>query len=95
MKTKFFVSLLSFLLLAFISYGQDSVRTRNDKPGTPQSLRTIDNAPKNKVHLIKTYKPQQQSIYHGQQRVIRSTMLTNLKRTPVLQMQTSCPKLRL
>ncbi len=65
MKTKFSTAILAFLLMAFVSYGQDSVRTRNNKPGTPGSLRTPDNAPKNKVHLIETYKPQEQSIYHG------------------------------
>ena len=74
MKTKSFVSLLSFLLLAFISYGQDSIRTRNDKPGTPQSLRITSNTPTNKVHLIKSYKPPQQSIYHG---ATESNTITN------------------
>lgn len=65
MKAKVFISLLSFLLLTFISYGQDSIRTRNDKPGTPQSLRTTNNAPRNKVHVVETQRPQQQGINHG------------------------------
>ena len=65
MKIALSVSLLSFLLVASTSYGQDSIRTRNDKPGTPQSLRTINKAPENKVHLIDTHKQSRQEIYHG------------------------------
>lgn len=74
MKTKFSISLLSFLLLAFTGYGQDSARTRNDKPGTPQSLRTMNNAPRNRVHAIKTYKQPHQEIYHG---ATESNMINN------------------
>ncbi len=65
MKTKCFIATITCLLFVLITNGQDSIRTRNDKPGTPQSLRTVNNAPRNKVHLIDTYKPLQQEIYHG------------------------------
>ena len=64
MKAKFFICILSALTIAYSGYSQDSSRTRNDKPGTPQSLRTTDNLPENRVHLVDTYKPAQQSIYH-------------------------------
>ncbi len=65
MKTKRFIAITICLFFFLITNGQDSIRTRNDKPGTPQSLRTINNAPKNKVHLIDTYRPPQQQIFHG------------------------------
>ena len=65
MKTKFFICSLSALIIACSGYSQDSSRTRNDKPGTPQSLRTRNNSPENRVHLIETHKPAQQSIYHA------------------------------
>ena len=52
-------------MLAFSCYSQDSIRTKNDKPGTPQSLRTVDNTPQNKVHFNNTYKAPGQSINHG------------------------------
>lgn len=77
MKTKFSISLLSFLLLTFISYSQDSIRTRNDKPGTPQSLRTVNNSPKNRVHLIERHQPPGQTIYHG---ATESNTINNTKK---------------
>ncbi len=65
MKTKCSIATIACLLFVLITNGQDSIRTRNDKPGTSQSLRTVNNAPGNKVHLINTYRPPQQEIYHG------------------------------
>lgn len=66
MKKKFTTLLASFLFLT-ISYGQlkDSVRTRNDKPGTPQSLRTPNMSPRIKVHVSNKDKGQNQTINHG------------------------------
>ena len=32
-------------------YSQDSIRTKNDKPGTPQSLRHTDNTPQCQVQI--------------------------------------------
>lgn len=43
----------------------DTIRTRNDKPGTPQSLRQPNTAPLNHVPIIKSKKPQNQTIQHG------------------------------
>ncbi len=77
MKTKISISLLSFLLSTFMSYGQDSIRTRNDKPGTPQSLRTTNNAPKNRIHVVEAYKPPGQTIYHG---ATESNKINNTKK---------------
>ena len=54
MKNKLLI-LLAVSLFVCRSYGQvanDSVRTRNDKPGTPQSLRTPDMSPQSHVTLI-------------------------------------------
>ena len=59
------IILIPVLLLAFSGYGQDSMRTRNDKPGTPQSLRTPDHAPRNRVHIINTNTDPIQTINHG------------------------------
>ena len=59
------IILVPVLLLAFSGYGQDSIRTRNDKPGTPQSLRTPDHAPRNRVHIINTNTDPRQTINHG------------------------------
>ncbi len=44
---------------------RDSVRTRNDKPGTPQSLRKANTAPQNTVPTIDNDAPAQQTIDHG------------------------------
>ena len=63
-------------MLAFTSYSQDSIRTKNDKPGTPQSLRTVDNTPHNKVHFNNTYKAPAQSINHG---AVESNKIDNTK----------------
>lgn len=65
MKTKFLICLSSAVILSVCGYSQDSSRTKNDKPGTPQSLRTTDNSPETRVHIVDTYKPPQQSIYHA------------------------------
>lgn len=64
MKIKFLICTLATVIITYSGYSQDSIRTKNDKPGTPQSLRTTDNSPENRVHLVETYKPAQQSIYH-------------------------------
>lgn len=66
MKKKLIMLTASFFILS-IGYAQvsDSVRTRNDKPGTPQSLRTPNNAPRTHVHTINKNVPPQQSINHG------------------------------
>jgi hypothetical protein len=52
MKFKISILLMSTLLLAVNSYSQDSIRTKNDKPGTPQSLRKPDNTPQTHVQVI-------------------------------------------
>ena len=64
MKTKLVV-LFIVILITLKGYSQDSTRTINDKPGTPQSLRSGDNLPRNKVHVINENKAQNQSINHG------------------------------
>ncbi len=66
MKKKLIILSASFFILS-IGYAQvsDSVRTRNDKPATPQSLRTPNNAPRTHVHNINKDVPAQQSINHG------------------------------
>ena len=62
---KLSIILVSVILLSLTGYCQDSTRTRNDKPGTPQSLRTPDNAPQNRVHTINTNTAPNQTINHG------------------------------
>lgn len=66
MKKKLIILSASFFILS-IGHTQvtDSVRTRNDKPATPQSLRTPNNAPGTHVHTINETVPPQQSINHG------------------------------
>ncbi|CAN5432828.1 hypothetical protein BH20BAC1_BH20BAC1_26400 [soil metagenome] len=56
-----------FLSISNICEAQlkDSIRTRNDKPGTPQSLRQPNAAPLNHVPIIDSKKPQNQTIHHG------------------------------
>lgn len=57
MKTIQPVLVVLILLIAISGNGQtvtDSVRTRNDKPGTPQSLRSSDKSPQSHVKLIHT-----------------------------------------
>src|SRR5437868_4740508 len=61
---KLYILLVS-LLSASITYGQDSARSRNDKPGTPQSLRTTDKSPVNQVHVINPNIVPNQAINHG------------------------------
>ena len=48
---KFSILLISTLFLVFSGYSQDSVRTKNDKPGTPQSLRRTDDTPQSHVQI--------------------------------------------
>ncbi|HEY8688860.1 MAG TPA: hypothetical protein VIM07_06460 [Chitinophagaceae bacterium] len=65
MKTKIFMLLVTALLFAITNYGQtitDSARTRNDKPGTPQSLRTSNTAPVSHVTILNSYVPQNQNV---------------------------------
>ncbi len=64
MNKKYFIILIILFGLKFTSYAQDSIRTRNDKPGTPQSLRTNDNTPRNREHLINSNRTANQSINH-------------------------------
>ncbi len=64
MKLKLSILFLS-ALFSLRSLGQDSVRTKNDRPGTPQSLRTIDNSPTNKVHMTNTHRVPNQTINDG------------------------------
>jgi hypothetical protein len=59
MKKKISILLISILLLAFSSYSQDGIRTKNDKPGTPQSLRHTDNTPQSHVQIINNNTPSQ------------------------------------
>ncbi len=54
---------------------QDSIRTINDKPGTPQSLRTNNKAPKSQIHFNNNYKPLNQTINHG---AVESNKVNNL-----------------
>ncbi len=65
MKRKL-TTLFASCLFFSISYGQmkDSIRTRNGKPGTPQSLRKPNTAPKTHVHTIDKNAPPQQTIHH-------------------------------
>jgi len=51
MKQMFFILVIPLLLLASSVYSQDSIRTKNDKPGTPQSLRKPDNTPESHVQI--------------------------------------------
>lgn len=57
--------LTSILFVANNNYAQtitDSARTRNDKPGTPQSLRTPNTAPVSHVTINNSYIPQNQNV---------------------------------
>jgi hypothetical protein len=65
MKKNLFILLITVLLLKFNAYCQDSLRTRNDKPGTPQSLRTPDNTPESQVKIINPTTIPNQAIDHG------------------------------
>jgi hypothetical protein len=53
MKTKFSLLVIAILLLVINGYSQDSIRTKNDKPGTPQSLKNTDNTPQSHLQVIK------------------------------------------
>ncbi len=53
MKTKFSLLVIAILLLVLNGYTQDSIRTKNDKPGTPQSLKKTDKTPESHLHVIK------------------------------------------
>ncbi len=67
MKTKILISAILFVFITLNGFSQsiDSIRTKNDKPGTPQALRTPDNSPRNRVHTIKRQKHLNQTINHG------------------------------
>ena len=65
MKTKKFSLFLLALIFVCTSYSQtpnDSVRTRNDKPGTPQSLRTPDQSPQSHVTILNANVPPNQNV---------------------------------
>lgn len=68
-------------LFALASYGQDSIRTKNDKPGTPKSLRIPDNTPRNQVHTINTNTPPAQTINHG---AVESNQVNNSKQSTII-----------
>ncbi len=53
MKTKFSLLVIAILLLVLNGYTQDSIRTKNDKPGTPQSLKKTDKTPESHLQVIK------------------------------------------
>lgn len=65
MKKKLFILLISGLIVLTGGYSQDSIRTRNDKPGTPQSLRKVNITPASQVHVVNTNVAPGQSINHG------------------------------
>ena len=66
MKSKLSIILVTVLLLALGGYSQDdSMRTRNDKPGTPQSLRTADQSPQSHVNVINANTAPDQSGTHA------------------------------
>jgi hypothetical protein len=67
MKTKLLILLAALILLAFAGFSQvdDSVRTRNDKPGTPQSLRTPDLSPRSRVTILNTKAAPAQNVNTG------------------------------
>jgi hypothetical protein len=53
MKKKLSIVVGAIMFLVYTGYGQeDSTRTRNDRPGTPQSLRTADQSPQSHVNII-------------------------------------------
>lgn len=52
MIRKFIALTISVLAVTVSTYAQDSLRTKNDKPGTPQSLRTYDNTPQSNVNIV-------------------------------------------
>jgi hypothetical protein len=61
MKAKLSILIILILFFAMGGHAQtvtDSVRTRNDKPGTPQSLRTADQSPQSHVTIINNNGPQ-------------------------------------
>jgi hypothetical protein len=77
---KFSISIAVFLFTVFIGYGQDSLRTKNDKPGTPQSLRTPDNSPQSHVHILNNNVAPLQTINHG---ATESNQVNSTRRTIV------------
>lgn len=65
MKKNLSILIILVLILVFTGYGQDSLRTRNDKPGTPQSLRSPDQTPQSRVTIVNTNTPPTQNVIHG------------------------------
>lgn len=88
MKTKLCVLPIIFLLWIFSGYGQDSIRTKNDKPGTSQSLRKSDQTPQNHVQIINTQTPTQADINrpsesNTQNNTTQQTISTDPNKAPV------------
>ena len=54
MKIKIAILSALILLTVFSGYSQDSIRTKNNKPGTPSSLRKADNIPQSKIQINST-----------------------------------------
>jgi hypothetical protein len=65
MKRKLLVLLISFLSASVVGYSQDSARTKNDKPGTTQSLKTSDQSPQSHADIINSNTAPNQTIVHG------------------------------
>ena len=80
MQLKFSILIIAFLFTIFSGYGQDSLRTKNDKPGTPQSLRTPDNSPQSHVHILNSNTAPLQTINHG---ATESNQVNSTRRTTV------------
>lgn len=65
MKRKFSLVLVPALFVTFAVYSQDSIRTKNDKPGTPQSLQTSDQTRQSQVNVINSNTAPGQTINHA------------------------------
>jgi hypothetical protein len=88
MKTKLFILPITISLWIFCSYGQDSIRTKNDKPGTTQSLRKSDQTPQNHVQIINTQTPTQADVNrpsesNTQNNTTQQTITTDPNKAPV------------
>ncbi len=76
MNKKISILCLVCIMITSVSFSQiDSIRTRNDKPGTPSSLRTPDNSPQNSNPVINQARPQVGSVNHG---ALESNKVTNI-----------------
>ncbi|MEO6330402.1 MAG: hypothetical protein ABIO55_15815 [Ginsengibacter sp.] len=65
MKKTLSLLLITLLLLVANGYSQDSARTKNDKPGTPGSLRVPDNSSQSQVNIINSNTAPGQTIVTG------------------------------